>query len=105
MALPDLSSKVVQLLQSGAVISSTGTAILLASAGLLYYIVPYLQDSHGLRQYPGPWAARFSCLWFARYVLVGQAQTCLKEAHEKYGKYVSFHSAIHLANPGFPLVS
>ena len=61
-------------------------AIALATIALtLSYTFPYLADPRSIRAYPGPWLAKFSCLWLARVTRVGRVQTSVKEMHDKYG--------------------
>jgi benzoate 4-monooxygenase len=80
MFLTDLLSA-----QSNFQLYGLGASALAIAAVALCYILPYLTDPKGLRAYPGPWLAKFSCLWFARAVFAGRAQTSVKELHEKYG--------------------
>ena len=53
----------------------------------LTYAVPYFLDRCGLREYPGPFLARFSRLWFANEILHGRNISAVRAMHEKYGNF------------------
>ncbi|KAI0091644.1 cytochrome P450 monooxygenase pc-bph [Irpex rosettiformis] len=77
-----------QLSQSLYLLCGAGVVTSVVVASALYYIVPYLQDPKGIRQYPGPWLAKFSCLWFSREIFAARVQTSTKKLHERYGTFV-----------------
>ncbi|KAH8929494.1 cytochrome P450 [Atractiella rhizophila] len=54
----------------------------------LYWILPYLLDKHSLRSIPGPFWAKFSNLWLARWARVGKRYEAVEKAHREYGTYV-----------------
>ncbi|KAI0684282.1 hypothetical protein BC835DRAFT_1293266 [Cytidiella melzeri] len=62
-----------------------GTVAIAVTAITLSYVLPFLSDPKGVRAYPGPWLAKFSCLCLARTTYKGDAQTSVMELHQKYG--------------------
>lgn len=81
--LPHFSGS--QLSQLSALYYGFGFVTFLVAAGILYHIVPYLRDSKGLQQYPGPWLAKFSGLWFSHEIYAARVQSSIKQLHERYG--------------------
>jgi benzoate 4-monooxygenase len=57
-------------------------------AFILYYLVPYLTSNTGIRNVPGPFAAKFSNLWLLLQARQGKRYQSVDEAHKKYGKLV-----------------
>ncbi|EHK98820.1 Cytochrome P450 [Glarea lozoyensis ATCC 20868] len=57
-------------------------------AVILYYLVPYLTSNTGIRNVPGPSAAKFSNLWLLLQARQGKRYQSVDEAHKKYGKLV-----------------
>ncbi|KAI0825669.1 cytochrome P450 monooxygenase pc-bph [Irpex lacteus] len=88
MVLTDLLSQFPPLSQRLSMSYATETITFVLVSGLMYYLVPYLRDSQGIRRYPGPWLAKFSCLWYSREIFEGRVQTSLKKLHEQYGTFV-----------------
>ncbi|GBE80243.1 Benzoate 4-monooxygenase [Sparassis crispa] len=55
---------------------------------LAVHVVPYLVDEHGLRQYPGPFFARFSDGWLFWVSSKFRRTNTVDELHQKYGPFV-----------------
>ncbi|KAL0568696.1 hypothetical protein V5O48_013288 [Marasmius crinis-equi] len=69
-------------------LSPTSYAAIGAAAVVLFHVVPWLQDPHGYRQYPGPFLAQFSDLWLILATLSGHRSEKVHALHEKYGPVV-----------------
>lgn len=52
---------------------------------LLIHVAPYLYDEHGLRQYPGPFLAKFSGAWYGIISGMGHRSEVEDELHRKHG--------------------
>ena len=63
---------------------ATWAAVGLAAV-VLFHLVPYLVDSHRIREYPGPLLAKFSDAWVGYVAAQGHRSECVHEAHKKYG--------------------
>lgn len=61
--------------------------IVLVLLPILYYLVPYLQNST-LRDIPGPVFAKFSNLWLLLQARLGHRYKSVDDLHKKYGKLV-----------------
>ncbi|GBE84398.1 Benzoate 4-monooxygenase [Sparassis crispa] len=61
---------------------------LLPVIGLLVHIVPYFIDAHGLRQYPGPFLAKFTDGWLFWVSHNSTRSYAVDELHQKYGPFV-----------------
>ncbi|KAH9939842.1 cytochrome P450 [Amylocystis lapponica] len=58
------------------------TAVLLAVGGIvLWHVVPWLRDPHGMRSYPGPFVAKFSDIWLGLVPLQATARRSHIRAH------------------------
>lgn len=57
-------------------------------AGLYFSLLLYRTVLHPLRQFPGPFQARISSLWYSTQVFRGDAQHRNLELHQKYGPFV-----------------
>ncbi|TVY60871.1 Benzoate 4-monooxygenase [Lachnellula suecica] len=55
---------------------------------VLFFLVPYLTSNTGIRNVPGPFAAKFSNLWLLLQARQGKRYLSVDEAHKKYGKLV-----------------
>ncbi|RDW80885.1 hypothetical protein BP5796_05583 [Coleophoma crateriformis] len=55
---------------------------------LVYYVVPYLQDTQKLNQIPGPLVARYSHFWTLFYARNHKLSYAVHDAHAKYGDFV-----------------
>ncbi|TFY76249.1 hypothetical protein EWM64_g7765 [Hericium alpestre] len=62
-------------------------AVLIPTLVVLAHVIPYWVDPHGLRQYPGPWLAKYSDLWLARVTAQGNRSEVVHELHKQYGPY------------------
>lgn len=58
------------------------------SALVLAHIIPWLYDSHHLRDVPGPWLAKFTDAWLGYWAAQGKRSEHVHEIHEKYGNIV-----------------
>jgi benzoate 4-monooxygenase len=54
----------------------------------LYFLIPYLTSNTGIRDIPGPFAAKFTNLWLLLRSRQGKRYKSVHEAHKKYGKLV-----------------
>ncbi|KAH8660609.1 cytochrome p450 benzoate 4-monooxygenase [Xylariales sp. PMI_506] len=63
-------------------------SILLPSWAVFYWIVPYFTTYRHLKQFPGPFVAKFSNIWLALGARQGQKFAWVDAAHRKYGKIV-----------------
>lgn len=54
----------------------------------IFYLVPYFTSNSGIRNVPGPFAAKFSNLWLLLKARQGNRYLSVDEAHKKYGKLV-----------------
>ncbi|KAI1112057.1 cytochrome P450 [Nemania sp. NC0429] len=69
-------------------IQLTSTPVLLAivaGAGLVWYIISAVTAWHGLRQFQGPFLAKFSYLWLLTSGRSGRNCEILTDTHRKYG--------------------
>ncbi|KAH8674574.1 putative benzoate 4-monooxygenase [Tricladium varicosporioides] len=64
------------------------TPWVIPTAIVLYYLIPYLTSNNGLRDIPGPTAAKFSNLWLLVQARQGRRYKSVDEAHKKWGKLV-----------------
>ncbi|KAF4632646.1 hypothetical protein G7Y89_g5490 [Cudoniella acicularis] len=64
------------------------TPWVIPAALVLYYLIPYLTSNTGIRDIPGPSAAKFSNLWLLLQARQGKRYKSVDEAHKKYGKLV-----------------
>jgi benzoate 4-monooxygenase len=55
---------------------------------VLVHVVPYLWDANRMRQYPGPFWAKFSHVWLGYISSQGHRSEVIHELHKKYGPYV-----------------
>ncbi|KZS98305.1 cytochrome P450 monooxygenase pc-bph [Sistotremastrum niveocremeum HHB9708] len=55
---------------------------------LLVHIVPWLVDSHSIRDIKGPWLAKFSDFWLGYWAAQGKRSEHVHEMHKKYGTFV-----------------
>ncbi|KAL6307166.1 hypothetical protein BKA93DRAFT_712278, partial [Sparassis latifolia] len=55
---------------------------------LAVHVVPYLVDKHGLRQYHGPFFAKFSVGWLFWVSSTFRRTNTIDELHHKYGPFV-----------------
>lgn len=55
---------------------------------VLFWLVPYLTSNTGIRDVPGPFAAKFSNLWLLLQARQGKRYLSVDAAHKKYGKLV-----------------
>ena len=51
----------------------------------LAHFVPWLVDSRGIRDYPGPFLAKFSNLWLGYVSKMGHRSETIHKIHQKYG--------------------
>ncbi|KDR80199.1 hypothetical protein GALMADRAFT_242488 [Galerina marginata CBS 339.88] len=77
---------VVNLLYQNLNLSSL--ALLLPLGIVLVHLIPYLLDPHGIRQYPGPFLAKFSDLWLGWVSKDGHRSEVVHSMHQKYGPIV-----------------
>lgn len=65
------------------------TAVLIFSLLLLgvilFHLVPYIEDPHALRSYPGPSLAKLSDIWLGRVAAQGHRSEVVHELHKRYG--------------------
>ncbi|KAJ7275607.1 cytochrome P450 monooxygenase [Mycena rebaudengoi] len=67
---------------------------------ILVHLAIYLVDSYGLRQYPGPFLARFSDAWLGWVSQQGHRSEVIHEMHLKYGRFVRISpSEVSVADP------
>jgi len=55
---------------------------------VLFWVIPYLTSNTGIRDIPGPFAAKFSSLWLLLQARQGKRYLSVNAAHKKYGKLV-----------------
>lgn len=66
----------------------TTIAVLIPTAFILAHLIPYLVDPHGIRQYPGPFFAKFTDGWLGLVCKEGHRSEVIHGMHRKYGPYV-----------------
>jgi len=54
----------------------------------LAHVVPWLIDSHRIRDLPGPWVAKFSDFWLGYWAAQGKRSEHVHEIHNQYGTVV-----------------
>ena len=61
--------------------------ILIGAAALfiIAYLASVVKSEKRLRDFPGPWPARFTNLWYAKLVMSGSLDTGTAALFEKYG--------------------
>jgi len=65
------------------------TWVLVAASGvLLFHVVPWLLDPHGIRSYPGPFIAKFSDIWLGTVAPAGHRSEVVHDLHNKYGTFL-----------------
>jgi benzoate 4-monooxygenase len=60
-------------------------AVVIPTAFALAHVVPYLYDPHGIRQYPGPFIAKFSDIWLGLVAKNGHRSEVVHRMHQMYG--------------------
>lgn len=55
---------------------------------LLAHLLPWLVDSHSIRDIPGPWLAKFSDAWLGYWAASGKRSEHVHGVHRKYGNVV-----------------
>ncbi|KAJ7485711.1 cytochrome P450 monooxygenase [Mycena latifolia] len=70
------------------------------AAVALIHIAVYLVDPYGIRQYPGPFLAKFSDAWLGWISQQGHRSEVIHEMHLKYGPFVRISpSEVSVADP------
>ena len=59
-------------------------------AVLLAHAVPYFVDPQRIRQYPGPFVAKFSDIWLGLVAKHGHRSEEVHKQHQKYGMTLCF---------------
>ncbi|KAJ6526888.1 cytochrome P450 monooxygenase [Mycena vulgaris] len=67
---------------------SIATLLALPAAIVFFHATIYLVDPYGLRQYPGPFLAKFTDAWLGWTVQQGHRSEVIHELHKKYGSFV-----------------
>ncbi|KAL6303363.1 cytochrome P450 monooxygenase [Sparassis latifolia] len=68
---------------------------------LAVHVVPYLVDEHGLRQYPGPFLAKFTDFWLFWVASKSRRTDAINELHQKYGPFVRIApNHVSVVSPG-----
>ncbi|KAJ7681316.1 cytochrome P450 monooxygenase [Mycena olivaceomarginata] len=76
------------------------TLFVLPIAIVLLQVAIYLVDPYGLRQYPGPFLAKFTDAWLGWAVQQGHRSEVIHELHKKYGSFVRISpSEVSIADP------
>ena len=52
---------------------------------LVVHFIPWIRDSRGIRNYPGPFLAKFSDLWLGYVSKKGHRSEVIHDMHRKYG--------------------
>lgn len=52
---------------------------------LAVHLIPWLLDSQGIRNYPGPFLAKFTDIWLGCVSKAGHRSAVIHELHKKYG--------------------
>jgi benzoate 4-monooxygenase len=60
-------------------------AFTVPGAILVAHLIPWLWDSHDIRNYPGPFLAKFSDIWLGYVAKKGHRSEVVHEVHRKYG--------------------
>ncbi|KAL9710326.1 hypothetical protein Ac2012v2_006624 [Leucoagaricus gongylophorus] len=75
-------------------------AYIVLAAVLVVHLVPWLWDSRGIRNYPGPFLAKFSDIWLVYVSKKGHRSEVIHEMHSKYGSIVRIApNHISIADP------
>ncbi|KAJ7126286.1 cytochrome P450 [Mycena epipterygia] len=75
-------------------------AVALPATVALVHLAIYLVDPYGIRQYPGPFLARFSDAWLGWVSQQGHRSEVIHEMHLKYGPFVRISpSEVSVADP------
>ena len=69
----------------------TALACLVLLSVVLVHALPWALDPHGIRDYPGPWLAKFSDLWLGVVTLKGRRSEVVQDVHRTYGRYFLSH--------------
>ncbi|KAF7369570.1 Cytochrome P450 monooxygenase [Mycena venus] len=64
------------------------TLFALPTAIVLLHVAIYLVDPYGLRQYPGPFLAKFTDAWLGWVTQQGHRSEVIHELHKRYGSFV-----------------
>ena len=81
-SLPTTMSVVDRLLN----FDPTTWAVVGLAAAFLIHFVPYLLDSHRIREYPGPLLAKVSDIWLGYVAAQGHRSERVHELHKQYGQ-------------------
>jgi benzoate 4-monooxygenase len=81
------------------------TSWTLVALPLLYWLLPYLRN-WSIRDVPGPFAAKFSNLWYMWECRHGRRYLTVHQAHANYGKFVRLSpNQVSIADPdAIPIV-
>lgn len=60
-------------------------ALTIPALVFLAHFVPWLVDPRGIRDYPGPFLAKFSDLWLGYVSKMGHRSEDVHKVHQKYG--------------------
>ncbi|KAJ7868673.1 cytochrome P450 monooxygenase [Mycena leptocephala] len=67
---------------------------------VLLHVIIYLVDPYGLRQYPGPFLAKFTDAWLGWVAQQGRRSEVIHDLHKKYGSFVRISpSEVSIADP------
>ncbi|KAF7369583.1 Cytochrome P450 monooxygenase [Mycena venus] len=76
------------------------TLFALPTAIVLLHVAIYLVDPYGLRQYPGPFLAKFTDAWLGWVTQQGHRSEVIHELHKRYGSFVRISpSEVSIADP------
>ena len=59
--------------------------LLIPATAFLIHVVNYILDPHRIRQYPGPFFAKFSDVWLGRVAAEGHRSETVHKLHQEYG--------------------
>ena len=54
------------------------------------HVINWLIDPHKIKQYPGPFLARFTDLWLGRVAANGHRSEVVHQLHKQYGMHSEF---------------
>ncbi|KAF5357017.1 hypothetical protein D9756_006535 [Leucocoprinus leucothites] len=81
-------------------INLQAAAYAIPGAILVAHLIPWLWDSQGIRNYPGPLLAKFSDIWLGYISKKGHRSEVIHEVHRKYGPIVRIApNHISIADP------
>ena len=79
-------SSLIQQLHQGLHIDLSTLAVAIPSVVVLWHVLPWVWDSHGVRSIPGPFIAKFSDIWLGLVAKDGHRSEVVHQLHLKYGQ-------------------